>query len=92
LLDISLDENGYASELLEVQDASGITGYLIYKNTSDLYEYIYIKSEPSIWIPAEDSEGRVLSDKYFVNSSVQYNEAFQAMIELTFNSDGSEIF
>jgi len=34
----------------------------------------------------------VLNDKYFVNSSVQYNEAFQPMIELTFNTQGAEIF
>ena len=32
------------------------------------------------WIPAQDSQGRVLDDKYFVNSSVQFNEAFQPMV------------
>jgi hypothetical protein len=34
-----------------------------------------------------DKEGRVLNDKYFVNSSVQYNQAFQPMVELTFNDE-----
>lgn len=91
-LDVSVNEVWYADNLIDVVDNSGVSGYLVYKKSADLYEYIFIKSEPSIWIPAEDSKGRVLSDKYFVNSSVQYNEAFQAMIELTFNTDGAEIF
>jgi preprotein translocase subunit SecD len=30
--------------------------------------------------------------KYFEKSSVQYNQAFQPQIELTFNSDGAQIF
>jgi len=33
-----------------------------------------------------------LDDKYFVNASVQYNDAFQAMVELTFNTEGAKIF
>jgi preprotein translocase subunit SecD len=57
-----------------------------------MYQYMFISAEPSIWIPAQDMQGRILNDKYFVNSSVQYSEAFQPMIELTFNSDGAEIF
>ena len=44
------------------------------------------------WIRALDSEGRYLSDKYFVKSSVQFNEAFNPMVELTFNSDWAKIF
>jgi hypothetical protein len=36
---------------------------------------------------ATDSQGRVLNDKYFVKSSVQFNEAFTPMIELTFNAE-----
>lgn len=91
-LNISVDENGFAAELLELQDSKDIKGYLVYKETNDMYEYVFIKAEPSIWIPAEDSEWRVLSDKYFINSSVQQNEAFQTMIELTFNTEWSKIF
>jgi protein-export membrane protein SecD len=91
-LNIQLQENGYAAELLSVNDNNGTEWYLVYKKTENSYQYIFIKSEPSIWIPAEDSQGRVLSDKYFVNSSVQHNEAFQTMVELTFNNDGAEIF
>ncbi len=45
-----------------------------------------------IWIEAEDSQGRVLDDRYFVNSSLQYNEAFNPMVELTFNTQWAEIF
>jgi preprotein translocase subunit SecD len=44
------------------------------------------------WVRALDTEGRYLSDKYFVRSSVQYNEAFQPMVELTFNSEWAKIF
>jgi len=44
------------------------------------------------WIRALDSEGRFLSDKYFVKSSVQFNDAFQPMIELTFNDEWAKIF
>jgi len=38
-------------------------------------------------VAAKDSKGRILNDQYFVKSSVQYNEAFQPMVELTFNSE-----
>jgi preprotein translocase subunit SecD len=44
------------------------------------------------WIRALDSEWRYLSDKYFVKSSVQFNQAFQPMIELTFNTEWAKIF
>ncbi len=56
------------------------------------FDYIFVAAKPSDWVPAKDWQGRVLNDQYFVKSSVQYNEAFQPMIELTFNSEGSEIF
>ncbi len=54
--------------------------------------YIFVTATPSDWKPATDSKGRILNDTYFVNSSVQFNEAFQAMVELTFNNDGADIF
>ncbi len=44
------------------------------------------------WIRALDSEGRYLNDKYFINSSVQFDEAFNPMIELTFNTEWAKIF
>ena len=44
------------------------------------------------WIRAFDSKWRYLSDKYFVKSSVQFNEAFRPMVELTFNSEWAKIF
>lgn len=46
----------------------------------------------SEWIRALDSQGNYLSDKYFVKSSVQFNEAFQPMVELTFNDEWAKIF
>jgi preprotein translocase subunit SecD len=43
-------------------------------------------------MPAMDSEWRILNDKYFVKSSVQFNEAYTPMVELTFNSEWAKIF
>lgn len=54
--------------------------------------YVFVTDTPSEWIAAMDKKGRILNDKYFVKSSVQYNEAFQPMIELTFNTEWAEIF
>ena len=56
------------------------------------FNYIFITQKPSDWKSATDSKWRVLNDKYFVKSSVQYNEAFQPMVELTFNSEWADIF
>lgn len=56
------------------------------------FDYAFVDSKPSEWKPAKDSEWRVLNDKYFVNSSVQYSQAFQPMIELTFNDEWAKIF
>lgn len=55
-------------------------------------KYVFINKQPSIWTEAKDSQGRVLNDKYFVKSSVQYNDAFRPMIELVFNSEWADIF
>ncbi len=87
-----INESSFSPTLLQVKDTSGVEWYLSYYRSWERYEYMFFAAEPSIWIPAEDSEGRVLNDKYFVNSSVQYSEAFQPMVELTFNSDGADIF
>lgn len=56
------------------------------------FDYAFVSSKPSEWKPTADSQGRILNDKYFVNSSVQYNQAFQPMVELTFNDEGAKIF
>jgi len=56
------------------------------------FDYVFISEKPSNWKPATDSKWRVLNDKYFVNSSVQFNQAFQPMVELTFNNEWAEIF
>lgn len=56
-------------------------------------DYAFVEDKPSEWKPAKDSEGRVLSDKYFIKSSVQTNsQSFQPMIELTFNDEWAKIF
>lgn len=68
----------------------------IYEDDSELniseYRFVYISSSPSEWKPAMDSQGRILNDRYFVNSSVQFNEAFRPMVELTFNNEWARIF
>lgn len=56
------------------------------------YNYIFISKTPSAWMPAKDSKWRILNDKYFVKSSVQFNEAFTPMVELTFNDEWAKIF
>lgn len=56
------------------------------------FDYAFVSSNPSPWKPAQDSKGRILNDKYFINSSVQYSQAFQPMVELTFNTEWAEIF
>lgn len=54
--------------------------------------YIFVTASPSEWKPASDNTWRVLNDTYFKTSSVQFNEAFQPMIELTFNDEWADIF
>ncbi|MBW7954836.1 protein translocase subunit SecD [Candidatus Gracilibacteria bacterium] len=56
------------------------------------FNYAFVSGQPSEWMPAKDSKGRVLNEKNFISSAVQYNQAFQPMIELTFNDEGAEVF
>ena len=82
------DETPKSNEIIETE-----WGFLILSELKeDKYEYIFINKSPSAWKPAADSKGRILNDKYFVNSSVQFNQAYQPMVELVFNDDGAEIF
>lgn len=64
----------------------------VWENLVSTISYIFISKTPSAWMAATDSQGRVLNDKYFVKSSVQFNEAFTPMIELTFNAEWAKIF
>lgn len=67
--------------------------YLILSDKNeDKYEYLFISKTPSDWTPATDSKWRVLNEKYFVKSSVQFNEAFVPMVELTFNLEWAKVF
>lgn len=73
-----------------------VLDYLWNSNTASWtihsFNYIFLNKSPSDWMPAKDKQGRILNDKYFVKSSVQYNEAFRPMIELTFNTEWADIF
>nr|MDD3719914.1 protein translocase subunit SecD [Candidatus Gracilibacteria bacterium] len=84
-----------------LQEKKGEEGYYVLDylgetktNSGSTYafNYVFLTKSPSEWMPAKDKQGRILNDKYFVKSSVQYNQAFQPMVELTFNNDGAEIF
>ncbi len=94
LEDLQESEDGLIPRIFNVKSNAWRDGSLIisYNASDDNYDYLFIDSEPSAWKAAKDAEWRILNDKYFVNSSVQYNEAFQPMVELTFNSDGADIF
>jgi len=61
-------------------------------NWTPFINYVFISKAPSEWTAAIDSKWRILDDKYFTKSSVQFNEAFQPMIELVFNTEWAEIF
>lgn len=89
---VELAENMISKEIVPAKNTQGEEGYLVYKKEKENFHYIFVAAEPSIWKAAQDSKGRVLNDTYFTKASVQYNEAFQPMIELTFNTQGAEIF
>jgi protein-export membrane protein SecD len=63
-----------------------------FKNNVLDFDYAFVWANPSEWKPAMDKEWRILNDKYFVNSSVQYSQSFQPMVELTFNDEWAKIF
>lgn len=87
----------------EVVSGSGVssllneTGYWIidinsYEDDILNFDYAFVDGEPTEWKPALDSLWRALDDKYFVTSSVQYNQAYQPMVELVFNDEWAKIF
>lgn len=61
-----------------------------FKERNNLYTWSWSVEEE--WIRALDSQWRYLNDRYFVKSSVQFNEAFVPMVELTFNDEWAQIF
>lgn len=80
-------------EINNVTLTSGDEWFLLYEDIENNQStYLFVSSTPSEWKNATDTQGRELNDKYFVTSSVQYNEAFKPMVELVFNADWAEIF
>ncbi|MFK7779990.1 MAG: protein translocase subunit SecD [Candidatus Gracilibacteria bacterium] len=91
--DVFNTEETTQNTIIETTSKLGEEGYLLVSEPEEnLYSYIFISKMPSDWMSAMDSKGRILNDKYFVKSSVQFNEAGTPMIELTFNSEGAKIF
>lgn len=89
---VALADNGISKEIVAAKNTQSESGYIVYQKEKESYNYIFIAAEPSIWKAAKDSTGRILNDAYFTKASVQMNEAFQPMIELSFNTDGADIF
>ncbi len=56
------------------------------------FNYVFLTKSPSEWMSAKDKEWRILNDKYFVKAWVTTNQLFQPMIELTFNTEWTDIF
>lgn len=57
-----------------------------------VYSFIYIDQRPSLWQAAKTADGKVLNDKYLVNSSVGFTQVGQPQVELLFNEEGKKIF
>jgi len=96
-LDNNLKTTGLLKKLVDWTDEKLGKGKYILdfeknKDWKDTINYIFISDTPSEWMPAKDSKWRILNDKYFVKSSVQFNKAFEPMVELTFNKQWAEIF
>ena len=87
-----VDNTFTANTIIELESMNYGEWYLIAEEGKENNGYLFISKNPSEWKSATDSQGRILNDKYFENSSVQFNEAFQPMIELVFNSDWADIF
>lgn len=86
-------ENLESNKIIETKTSSNDEWYLILSDLDEAkYYYIFISKTPSAWMSAMDSEWRILNDKYFVKASVQFNEAYTPMVELTFNSEWAKIF
>lgn len=85
-------DNIVEGAIATITNKAGETEFLLIKNTDAGIDYIAIAEQPSAWKNATDKQGRVLDENYFVNSSVQLNQAYQPMVELTFNDEGAKIF
>lgn len=78
--------------LLTWQDWEWIINIKSIEEGTTSFDYIFVSSKPSDWVGASDAQWRILNDKYFLKASVQYNELFQPIIELTFNDEWAQIF
>lgn len=56
------------------------------------YSYMTVDAEPSGWMPAKTTDGKVLNDQYLVNAGVSYTSIGQSQVDLVFNDEGKRIF
>jgi preprotein translocase subunit SecD len=87
-------KNAVSNKVIDTKfTASKEEWYLVVSDKKDSkFHYIFISKTPSAWMSAKDSKWRILNDKYFIKSSVQFNEAYTPMVELTFNDEWAKIF
>lgn len=82
----------FVTQITDIKDVSNTMSGKTTKEKEYTLNYLMVSSVPSDWIMAKDSKWRTLDDRYFTKASVQYNQAFQPMVELTFNSVWADIF
>lgn len=82
---VTAQDTGYAITQIESKIGSG-TG------ATYAYSFIYVDQRPSLWQAAKTADGKILNDKYLVNSSVGFTQVGQPQVELLFNEEGKKIF
>ncbi len=82
---VATSNPGYA--LVQLQSKNGFGTGATYN-----YSYIFIDQRPSLWQAARTADGKVLNDKYLVNSGVGFTQIGQPQVELLFNEEGKTIF
>jgi protein-export membrane protein SecD len=82
---VTAQDTGYAITQIESKNWIG-TGAIY------TYSFIYIDQRPSLWQAAKTADGKILNDKYLVNSSVGFTQVGQPQVELLFNEEGKQIF
>lgn len=78
-------DTGYA--IMQLLSKTGVGTGSIYN-----YSFIFVDQRPSLWQAAKTADGKILNDKYLVNSSVGFTQVGQPQVELLFNEEGKKIF
>ncbi|MBC7503889.1 protein translocase subunit SecD [Candidatus Gracilibacteria bacterium] len=82
---VATSNPGYA--IVELQSKNAVGTGATYN-----YSFIFIDQRPSPWQAAKTADGKVLNDKYLINSGVGFTQVGQPQVELLFNEEGKKIF